>query len=179
MLHLAGHYRLRFQSFSFNYQWVQVKRHKAILKQLAIICSHIADENPQVPYGFDPTGVTIDPATGKVFVPSSGKGLTCASFIMAIFGSQGLPLLKEREWSSTANAAWQQAMFEQLKADPRVDPNHLAAMINDVGQVRRFSPEEVAGSSHEAAWPVGFKRAQAAAYKITNKLRQWSPNVII
>lgn len=124
-----------------------------------------------MPYGFDRTGIAFDPSTGKATIPSGGKGLTCATFIITVLETQLLRLLKEEEWPSDANFEWQDSMLAELKGAPDVDESYILAVSEHVGHVRRFSPEEVVGSAAEAAWPVGYQRATKAAQKILSKMR--------
>lgn len=171
LMHLAWHYRLHSDYFPLHYQWSEVKRHKSILKHLAVICELIRTQNDPMPYGFDRTGIKFDPNTGKATIPSGGKGLTCATFIITVFETQLLTLLKEEEWPSDANVEWQNAMLAELELTSDVDEAYVKAVSEHVGHVRRFSPEEVVGSAAEAAWPVGYQRATKAAQKILSKLR--------
>lgn len=176
LLHLKWHLRLRQQDISedlnLNYRFVQVKRHKSILKHLAVICSKVARENSDVPYGFNPD-VSIDPDTGIIEIKSSGSGLTCATFILSVLKSQALELLREDEWPYDANQKWQAAIIEMLE-DQHVTPNiseeHLRLMKEDVGKVRRFTPQEVVGSSTLPPWPIGFNDAQKIATAIDREM---------
>lgn len=170
LLHLAWHYKLKFKWFPLNYKYLPVKRHRSILKQLAIQSNLIKNENPKIPYGFNPDNVRFERDTGKLIMSTIGRGLTCASFITAVLESQGLSLLKFEEWPEKANQEWQSRIVEVLEATPDVDPNHLASVKNDVGAMRRFTPEEVVGAGNEAAWPVGYRRATTLAAKVQSDL---------
>lgn len=171
-VHLAMHHDLRHGDIPPHYQIGLVKRHPSILKHLAIICSLIVTADPMVPYGFDPSGVSFDPATGAIRIEGDGKGLTCASFIISVLRSQGLQLLKEAEWSEYDNFDWQMAMLNALKE--RASPEYFALASGQVGMMRRFTPQEVVGAAQQSTWPVPRSRAQNASDKVMRELRPYS-----
>lgn len=170
LLHLAWHHKLYSREFLLNYQFVEVKKSKSILKYLAVLCDLVRVRNPNIPYGLNRLGFAFDPTDGSIKAPAEGCGLTCASFILAILDAYGLTLLKEDEWPESANAKWQEWVVRTLEETEGVSPEHLAAEQRYVGKARRFSPEEVVAASSEPTWPLGYNEARMAAQKLLNEL---------
>ncbi|MGA2292624.1 hypothetical protein, partial [Bradyrhizobium sp.] len=92
-----------------------------------------------------------------------GKGLTCATYIVAILKSLGFPLLLEDSWpiDRADDQLWQRAIIEELRKSG-AEEDYIAVAQNDVG-AKRYRPAEVVGSATNAAWPVVFSDATALA----------------
>jgi hypothetical protein len=93
--------------------------------------------------------------TGEFFPPPLGKGLTCATFILAVLRGHGLLPVDETTWLPRAeDVDWQTAIIEDLEASG-AEQDHIEAVRNDIG-AKRFRPAEVVGAVIEADshWPV-------------------------
>jgi len=158
LLHLADNFDLRNEAPSERYKWAEPSLTTSRCKLLAVLCAKIASQDPKIPYGFDKTGISINSSTGAVTPGPEGKGLTCASFIMATLDAYGMRLLKEDEWPRNSHEQWQNATIERLKAREEVTEEQLAALQKDTGACR-FVPQEVVGASTAKPWPVGYEKA--------------------
>ena len=157
LLHLAWNYRLVSEAFSAPYLWVQTSLPIREQRYVAGLCALIADRQPGIPYGLERSGVSFDVSTGDILVSEQGKGLTCASFILAVMQTVGLTLLKEDEWPLDNNDEWQRWVIEMLHKT-KASQAQIDAVERDVGS-RRFTPEEVVASSTDSPWPIGLDRA--------------------
>lgn len=174
-MHFAWHHKICSETFCFIYQWAPTKRPKPILKFLSVLCDKISTTRPQIPYGLDRSGIHIDKETGKVIPGKPGKGLTCATFILALFDTYRIRLLDEIQWPANANQAWQNYIYELMCDErSRVPEDHREALKNDIGGSRRFTPAEVVGASTENSWPVGFKKARRLAEKVAAEIRPFN-----
>jgi hypothetical protein len=169
LLHLEWNYRLTSEAFSAPYLWVQTSLPIREQKYVAGLCALIANRQPGIPYGLERTGVSFDTNTGDIVVGEEGKGLTCASFILAVMQSIGLTLLEEDEWPQRNNDAWQSWVVETLRKT-KAPQAQIDAVERDVGS-RRFTPEEVVASSTDSSWPVGYARARELSGKLLSQLQ--------
>lgn len=158
LLHLADNFDLRNEAPSNHYKWASTSLPSSRCKFLAALCGMIAANDPQLPYGFDRTGISIDRFSGKVTLGAEGKGLTCASFILAALETYGLRLLKEEEWPRDANTNWQTDMIEHFKAKGNASEEQIRALEGETGACR-FAPNEVVGAGTIRPWPVGYAQA--------------------
>jgi hypothetical protein len=166
MLHLAWHFDLRDEEAPSDYFWNEVSLDVLNRRVLAAAANAIGTKRDNIPYGLDTTGACFDPTNGDFIPPPIGKGLTCATFIVAVFGSYGFDLLDEASWP-THNAedeGWQSQIIETLRSNG-AHPAHIEAMERDVGS-SRFKPDEVVGSSTLPTWPVAFPEARSIADEI-------------
>lgn len=163
LLHLADDLDLRNAPPGDRYFWLQSTLNQSRRKLMAALCQRIPTSESLLRYGFDRSGIKIDASTGTVTPGVDGKGLTCASFILAFFEVFGLRLLREDEWPTGVNRAWVEASALRIERQGNSTDEHLEALRSDVG-ASRFTPEEVVGASGAKGWPVGY--ADATAYAL-------------
>jgi hypothetical protein len=168
LLHLAWNFDLRSGEPTARYQWVPSTLSKSDEKFIAVICDRVRAASPPIPYGLDHEGVEFDGSTGQLRPHADGKGMTCASFILAILKCYGLSLLVEHEWPMDANPEWQEWIVTELSQNG-APPEHVEAVRNDVG-CRRFTPQEVVAASTAKAWPVPFQQAAQLAVELLGEL---------
>jgi len=185
-LHLAGHCRLYRDSTIDNaYCWVTPSINPRRLIQLAGICDAIANENPQssIRYGLSsPIGV-FDKTTKKFLLGPTEGGLTCASFVLAVFEVAQLQLVEYSGWPApdTEDYLWQEVVCNHLQELRRKQPHlvsaeHLDCVRNDLGTSTRFRPEQVAGAAAiRDRSPVKYKYARAIGRDVVRYLRGEQP----
>jgi hypothetical protein len=166
IIHLAWNYKLRSGLVPQDYYWQPTALDESNQKLLAVLAERVRTADPAIPYGLNAEGVSFDGESGAIDVSRSGKGLTCAVFILALLRTHGLNLLAEGEWPTDANIEWQERIVAALREK---SPEHAAAVQADIG-CARFSPGEVVGASAIAEWPVSFADAAAAALEIEAQL---------
>jgi len=100
------------------------------------------DENDgRIPYSVaHPGGVIF---RDDVWVGNEpGQGLTCATFIVALFDELGIPFIDVDTWKNrTGDAEWAARILEMLR--PLMSPEHVAAQENRLGQAVRVRPSDV------------------------------------
>jgi hypothetical protein len=120
-----------------------------------------------IPYGFDAHGACFDQVTQDFVPPPLGKGLTCATYIKAVFSHFGFDLLDEITWplDRPSDRSWQVSVVEELRKHASED--HVIALTNDVG-ARQFRPAEVVGAAilPSDSWPVALNDVAAIAQSI-------------
>lgn len=178
LLDLAWHHCIQCESPSGEYTWMDVDVEPERQKLVAQLCELIEDEyilrpdsdRQEIGYAFYYRGETFDPMSG-IFVTSDGYGLTCATFVLAIFATHGIELLHLTSWEPRPDdTKWQAQVVADMERK-RVDPEHVALIRNEIG-CSRFRPQEVAaaGTVDGAALPLGFREAESRGEAIVNEL---------
>ncbi len=100
-----------------------------------------------------------------------GRGLTCATFVLAMFASHGIPLLQLSEWPDREeDRAWQEYIVGVLRKNG-ADEKHVNAVNEQVKRgCARYRPEEVAAAGAAPDLPVGFAYAEELGKRIVVRL---------
>lgn len=173
MLHLAWHHDLRDESPEDGYLWLKPGINARRLKQVASRCRQIwrGNKRDRIPFGFSPPSNCFSEETGRYLFGPTQHGLTCATFVLAVFGWAGLTLINYGSWplGRAGDLEWQESIVAQLveKSD---DQEHIDFVRGDIG-VARFQPEEVAGASLESRIPVEFEVAEQRSQEVLDRLR--------
>ncbi|MCR4318522.1 MAG: hypothetical protein NUW37_19440 [Planctomycetes bacterium] len=170
MLHLQGHHKLSEEIPTPDSKALISSIDEERLVQIAAKCRRIwrANENGKIPYGFSlPTGC-FDRVTLKFLIGESKLGLTCASFVLAVFESAGFPLVDYNSWPTNRedDQNWRGAILYILSRDKNVPRSHIDAISSDVGKLVRFRPEEVAGAFTSASHPAPFEVAEPRSREV-------------
>lgn len=170
MLHLAWHLDLRNVSARPDYIWVDPSVNERRAKQVAAFCRRVWRQNGKsIPYAFSHPNDCFDSRTGQFLFGETKLGLTCATFIIAVFQAVGLKLLDLDSWPARPDdVQWQQSILDMLRQQG-ASADHLRSVDREVGAVR-FRPEEVGGAAAHAPWPVGFGDASRIGEQIVDLL---------
>ncbi|MER9167684.1 hypothetical protein NKI12_09915 [Mesorhizobium australicum] len=173
LAHLAWHCDLRFDSPDDQYLWLDLAFLDEMNKRVsAAFFETLRKELPNIPYGFDLAGECFD-ESGNFIPPPIGKGLTCATFVLATFRAQGHQLVYEQAWPARADDEIWQAQVLQLLAR-RAASEHIEALRNDLG-AKRFRPEEVAASGLRVEAPSAYDDIRQMADGILRELSAIGP----
>lgn len=168
MLHLAWHHRLRNEPPPAEMSLaIGPAFPPARLIQVAALCRKVWRANPKgVPYAFSVPNDCFDEYTGEFLFGPTRLGLTCASFVLAIFQAAGLPLIDDMSWPKECpgDREWQQRILALLERTG-ASRAHIEAVRNEVGHVR-FRPEEVAAAARIASHPARFAEVNQVAQEI-------------
>lgn len=164
ILDLAFHHWLRDEVASPPFRWSELGLDQENKVIMAALVARIANVQPAIPYGFNSDGVGIDPDSGNLVPPPIGRGLTCATFILAVFRAFGHQILADEDWHARPeDTAWQDTILGMLAG--HAAPEHVEAVRED-RNAPRFRPEEVVGAGHQVQWPVSQAVAQALAIEV-------------
>jgi hypothetical protein len=137
----------------------------------AVLISETA-RNPNIPYGFAFDENCFD-NDGTYRPMEIGKGLTCASFVIALFHSHGYPIVKLESWKMRSeDVAWQKKILDPLRRHATFE--HVNAASAYVGQFR-YRPEEVAAAAVRAPPPLDFDESVRLATDILATLGVTGP----
>ena len=176
-LHLAWHFDLRHDAPRHSYLWVDPAITARRLVQVAAVCRLVwrANGRNAIPYGFGPPSDCLAADTGEYLFGPTGFGLTCATFVLAVFHRAGLKLVRYAAWpiGRPGDPEWQRRIVEELRNHtPTATLEHVRAIERDIGTTVRFRPEEVAGAATVTPQPAGFHIACERGEQILIRLRK-------
>lgn len=175
-LHLARHCHLRNDHHRPKYLSVWVAPGVPAERQriVAAFCRRVWRKNERdgIPYAFSNPQDSLDPATGAFLVGPTRFGLTCSSFVLALFHAAGLQLAVYESWPAdrAGDREWQQSIIAALES-LQTEQVHIDHLRGEVGAVR-FRPEEVAASAAHAPPPTEFQWAEPFGQQIVNRIRE-------
>lgn len=172
LLHLAWHNALRSDQVKSDYVcWVRPMIREDRAMAIAALCRRIWRQNEagRVPYGFSAPTQFFDPAGRQLSGPAK-IGLTCASFVLAVFDAAGFPLIRYETWPppSPEDVDRQRGLLAALR-EAGVNPEHLSACEAEVGSVR-YRPEDVAGAGTAETFPTTYSYAAGVGTDILRLL---------
>lgn len=176
LLEHAFHYDLRNDAPSSEYGWVTPNIPLERARSVAGVCRLIWRRNSEgrnlgFPYALrHDSSSRFDTLTGTLVLGQQGKGLTCATFVLVVFNSCGLPLLDFVNWPfRDADEEWQRKIVEILRRKLCDDIEHVEAVESEIGS-SRFRCEEVAGACTVDELPASFSAAEEAGRRIVAEL---------
>lgn len=166
LLHLEGHHVLTDELAAQPYRWAQLGIDADNKAVLATLISRIARLRPKIPYSFDCEGVLFNPTTGDLSPPPAGKGLTCATLIIAVLATYGYQLLDIESWPDRADDANLIGNMATHMLEQGADAIHVGAMR--ASNTVRVRPPEAVGSANlnDNEWPVDFGTADHMAQQV-------------
>lgn len=172
LAHLAWHNQLKNSQPKDAYLWIDPQIPTRRARQAAARCRQILRANNRgIPYAFSPPNDSFDHQTGSFLFGPTRAGLTCASFVLAVFDSAGIRLADYATWPQqrAGDVEWQQFIIEQLEED-EAEADHIAFVRSEVGAVR-YRPEDVAGCAAAEQLPCPFSIAEPLSQEILTQLR--------
>ncbi|MBI1826972.1 MAG: hypothetical protein HY287_08305 [Planctomycetes bacterium] len=172
LLDLAWHLKLRNDPPEDDYIWVDPPISPREATQVAMICRKVwrANRRRKVPYGFSAPNDSFDEETSEFLVGPTKFGLTCATFVLAIFHHAGLVLIDRETWvHRNDDTIFQQQVIRALAEGGTASKEHISHLESEVGCIR-IRPEEVGSASAQSPWPVKFMDAVRLAEQILNLL---------
>jgi hypothetical protein len=156
-------------------QYVWINPEPAIdevrLESVGAFCRLIAERNVEkgLPYAFSEPRDWFDLRTGEARLTKTNIGLTCASFVLAVFEAARVPLINEATWILRADdEAFQSWVINSLEEN-NATAEHVALVRHSLPAVR-YRPEEVAGAAACDAIPADFNSSVAMGKKIADLL---------
>lgn len=143
VLHFCWNNDGRDQPAAPIYHWVALGVRLSVKKSLAAFCRLVAacDALADVAWCFryNPA-LVFERGTGRLLGPG-GEGLTCATFVLAMFKSIGVSLVDLDSWEPRPCDVWWQ---EHIL--PRTTTAHAELLRAQLGSIR-YRPEEVAAAA--------------------------------
>ncbi len=169
LLHLAWHNKLRSDDLSPVYKcWIRPAIADDRSLAIAAYCRRIWKQNErnQLPYGFSHPNKFFD-TSGNIIKGPAKIGLTCASFVLAVFEGAGVLLADLEGWPSPTQEDMerQRALFDRLEGDDHVERGHVAAVRGELGNTR-YHPLDVAGAATADPLPSSYEHAATVGREI-------------
>ena len=99
LAHLAWHKQVKNSEPKDCYLWIDPPVPTRRARQIAARTRQILRANARgIPYAFSPPNDCFDPETAIFLFGPSHFGLTCATFVLAIYHSAGIPLAEYESW---------------------------------------------------------------------------------
>jgi hypothetical protein len=172
IIHLSGHFSLRKSVHLDQYNYVNITQLSNIdhTHMLAYILSVLDQNQATIPYGpcdgggFDQSGAY----SGNV-----GDGLTCSSFVVTSFESQGFDFIDKSTWPEREDDKnWQEMIigdFRREHADSEESIAHFDKQLRKIGALR-YRPHEVAASVTFSDYKKSFEDIAPISLKIKNEV---------
>lgn len=169
MLHLAFHEDLRSEPPDPEKYvlWTRPSIEKDRGSAVAAFCRRIVKKakHRQVPYGFSDPDDFFE-SDGTFILGRAKMGLTCASFVLAVFQKAGVPLARIAEWPppTPEDIDAKRDLIRRLQSE-HVPAEQISACESDMGKVR-FRPLQVVGASTAHPFPSSYEHANSVARSI-------------
>jgi len=170
LVHLAFHHALRDEVPDQTYRWVNINMDDLNAEIMAHLASRIAHSENPISYAFDSSGVCFDNETGELMPHPVGKGLTCATFIVAALRAYGHDVVETSSWPERPeDEEFRQHILGLLTEHANNDYYDAVSKHQNVARVK---PSEVCGAVTvpRPDWPVEFERALHLATQISEEL---------
>lgn len=176
LLHLEHHLRLRNDdptAASFGRMaWVIPALDELESSSLAARCRTIAKKQSEgrIPYGFVYRGASFS-LDGELELGMGELGLTCATFVLAVFKSTSIELVERQSWPiRDGDESFRDGIVEVVRS---LDEEAAKALLAEP-RCARFRPTEVAGATTVRPRPVTFVAAQQPALQVERFIPPWS-----
>lgn len=171
-LHLGWHHMLCHHEWDKKYHWIQLEGIDQELQETfadwAVLVAGATPGEP-IPYSvlFHPgRNFNVD---GRFINRNDGTGLTCATFLLALFSDFGIPLIDPAKWPSSRKGdfKWLRKIFKLLRT-LEVDSGRMSSwswleQVKRRHSLRRYRPEEVfASAGLFVGEPLEFEQLEAA-----------------
>jgi hypothetical protein len=183
MLHLRTHHALELidplrdealQRY-VRFHWVELAIPPERLRLISRLCRTIERRYPdgKLAYAVRYKGGTFSTETGE-FLSGEGLGLTCATFVLAVFASQGWRLLDPATWRERKEDRAAHAKLVEIIRGPGGDPKHADIVKSEAG-CARIRSEEVAAAATSDAPPANFEFASKVGLEIRTMVYAAAP----
>ncbi|MBU3641628.1 hypothetical protein [Polynucleobacter sp. Fuers-14] len=169
LLHLAWHHDLKDVELPSDYFIGLSDLDRFNKMYMVSLASRVANFPQEIPYSIVFDGDTYFDDTGKYLPISAGTGLTCATFVLALFENSGFKLVNFSTWSNrTDDVIWQRKIIQTLR-DKGGSSDHIEALEKNIG-ASRLRPEEACAAVISKIHPIDFKMAKKMAADIIKDL---------
>lgn len=168
VLHLRHHFDLKNEAPSPEFRWIQIDLDEINRRLLVGLCRAIAARAKNVAFGFTYADTLYFTESGEYIDQPVGHGLTCATFVMAVFARFKIPLLILVDWPKRPDdPVWQQWQVRYLQQQfGRLLADAVAAHIGEP----RYRPEEVSAGAVNSNRPLNFTKAKRLGERIKRDL---------
>lgn len=180
-LDLAWHYIMRDRPLPDNYLAYGSALDVLNQTHMATFCQLVVESNPDgIPYGIciEGTGFARD---GTFTQEENFAGLTCATFVIQMFYSQGFKIIDIENWPQREDdEAWQTHIIEQLNTHIQARQEEGAQIHYQKDRIQegaaRFRPDEVCAAVILPNPPHSAELLEVPAELIVEQVREFQTN---
>lgn len=179
LLHQPWHYNTLCEQPSDEYfSFVPLMFSRAERQMLAAQMKSFAESNPQgVPYAFTSPDEDCFGPERKWLLSDDGVGLTCATFIIAVFRTLGFELVATRTWKERPDdQKWFEGILAFMEYHPSVPDSHVQA-VREQPRGCRFRPDDVVGSALSCRAPVDFETCVTNGKWVTARVAEGTEGI--
>ena len=153
--------------------WASPPIDETRLDSIAGLCQLILERHKKdrkFPYALQFLGSHFS-EDGRLVVGDGARGLTCATFILAVFRSFGIDLIDEESWECRREEDLKFLLW--LSSRPGIALDHFSILRSEVNKgAKRIQPHEVlqACTQGEDELPVDFASVQRSSYRLLERL---------
>lgn len=166
------HFRLECTRPDPSYFWIPPHIDDRVLTSLAgwVEVIHERNQSGAVPFSINYTGRYFS-ESGDLIRGELGEGLTCATFVLAVFSDFSLPLVDVTTWRGRlSDKSWHKKILKDMKKYG-ADPMHVKRQEPLIGLAARYRPEEVAAAfGIFTGLPNSFRDVEPYAQQILGKI---------
>lgn len=182
LVHLGWHHIFFHEDWDGEYHWVvlpglDIEQQESFIDWAMLVCQ--SESHHPIPYSvlFRPQN-NFD-SSGRYISSKDGSGLTCATFVLALFSDFGIPIAEHQTWpvGREDDVNWIERILDSLSNYARKNyPNYLPAIAIQRLQaraLRRFRPEDVVACAdlyHDK--PISFDEMHPASLQVVKSLLQ-------
>lgn len=152
ILHLATHKQVQCdRDFGHFLCWVKPEMHpslqQAFCAYLEILGDAVDNGNNKIPYGFLYNEYARIESDGTLYLGEKECGLTCATYVLTLFSSNGFKLINLENWPSRQeDRNWFFQILNYFKGVKYMSLSHFKRIWSEIG-CPRYRPEEIAVST--------------------------------
>lgn len=182
LAHLAWHYHFKHELWDGKYYWVELpgiseEVQETLADWIVLVASKAADI--PIPYSIVFSPDRSFDAAGGYIDSNDGRGLTCATFILALLSDFGMPIADRTTWPTgrSEDQTWAIKILKYLYTEIHTKYPHLlpqfAKQWDQRMQLSRYRPEEVAACAYcYSGFPVSFDDASSIGRGIAEYIQE-------
>lgn len=164
LLHLAWHQNLLHEKWDGSYYWIELSKLEVELQETladwAVIVA-TSNEDQKIPYSVYFSSTKNFDCAGSYLDRNDGSGLTCATFILALFSDYGLPLILPHSWPVKRPGDFEWIVKILGKLRKHISQFHFIEQVRRRHALRRFRPEEVLATAEIfIGKPINFQNVE-------------------
>jgi hypothetical protein len=158
--------------------WAQPALKDRVLRNIARSCQSFSAKPLRVRYAFQFYKITKLEVAGQSWSLAGALGLTCATFVLAVFQSRGFPLVDVDDWpeNDPDDERWQKrnenAMYVAVMTqNPRQEDLDFLEEHAKHLPCARFRPDDVIGACRSGIHPAKHFKSRAAGTEVASWIR--------
>lgn len=173
MLHLAWHMHLRNEDPPQPIIVALPDLRDSRARSVAAMCRLVWRRHSQggLPYGVRYQSGVFDLGSADLLLDPDAVGLTCATFVLAVYASVGIQLIDCSSWPPRADDQEWHARIIALLKKYGASEEHLHAVQSEFG-CSRFRPEEVAGACLLDELPGRFQQVLPMSEAVLREIQR-------